>query len=551
MDIKGLINILIVDDSEDNLTLLETILENPEYNIVKASSGKEALVFLSNIEFALVIMDVQMPGLSGLEVAKIIKENQNISAIPIIFVTANAKLSKTILQGYKSGAVDYIFKPVDSEILSAKVAVFAELFKKNKEVQIAKEIAIKANESKSKFLAIISHEIRSPISSIIGLADLLLDTKLSDEQRSYSNSIINSSQNLLSIINDLLDFSKIDANKLELEETEFSLIQIIEQLISLFSSTLKNKNLELATFINPNLPSLVKGDSVRLYQILTNLVSNAVKFTEFGTIAISSSLVEETKTQVLIKFSVSDTGKGIVKANQALLFEPYIQEDSSISRKFGGTGLGLSICKKLVTLMGGEISLESEIDKGTTFFFTAKFLKILPLNDSSSNETPILSNISALVIGESSTLVTTLVKQLRVWEINAKQIESIAKLLEYLASNSINQHTSTIVIWNISNINDEIMAEITVVLEEIKSFPNFPALILLIPFWEQNSFQELSLREQDIYLTKPLQPSKLLEHFKNLALSLKTQSPKIISNQRVAKSISNKALNKINSKIKS
>lgn len=547
MDIKGLINILIVDDSEDNLTLLETILENPEYNIVKASSGKEALVFLSNIEFALVIMDVQMPGLSGLEVAKIIKENQNISAIPIIFVTANAKLSKTILQGYKSGAVDYIFKPVDSEILSAKVAVFAELFKKNKEVQIAKEIAIKANESKSKFLAIISHEIRSPISSIIGLADLLLDTKLSDEQRSYSNSIINSSQNLLSIINDLLDFSKIDANKLELEETEFSLIQIIEQLISLFSSTLKNKNLELATFISPNLPSLVKGDSVRLYQILTNLVSNAVKFTEFGTITISSSLVEETKTQVLIKFSVSDTGKGIVKANQALLFEPYIQEDSSISRKFGGTGLGLSICKKLVTLMGGEISLESEIDKGTTFFFTAKFLKTLSFNDNSSSETPVLSNISALVIGENSILVTTLIKQLRVWEINAQQIESIAKLLEYLASNSINQHTSTKVIWNISNISDEIM----VVLEKIKSFPNFPALILLIPFWEQNSFQELSLREQDIYLTKPLQPSKLLEHFKNLALSLKTQSPKIISNQRVAKSISNKALNKINSKIKS
>lgn len=514
---RNQINILIVDDNEDNLVLLEAILDNPEYNLIKAFSGEEALAMLSSLEFALIIMDVQMPGLSGLEVAKIIKQDQNARRVPIIFVTANATLSKMILQGYQLGAVDYIFKPIDSEILSAKVAVFAELFKKNKEVEIAREIAVKANEAKSKFLAIISHEIRNPISGIIGLADLILDTELSEEQRSYSESIISSSKNVLTIINDLLDLSKIEASKLKLEESEFSLRQVIEQLVTLFSSTLKNKNLELVILINPNVPFLVKSDSVRVYQILTNLVSNAIKFTEQGTIKVTAKLIEETQKEVVIKFTVSDTGKGIAKANQSLLFEPYIQEDLSITRKFGGTGLGLSICKKLVELMQGEISLESEIGQGTTFFFTTKFIKALTTVTDPTDETSVLIDSLMILLSNSSIFSATLLEQLIAWKAKCQQVESLDKLSEILASSLTSQKTPPIIIWNLEEIN----TQSPIILEKINSTFNTAYVVLLIPFWEQTQLSKLALTERNFYLTKPLQPSKFFEQLKKIVSKIK------------------------------
>lgn len=539
MHTKKMINILIVDDNEDNLVLLEAILDNLEYNLVKASSGEEALAILSSSEFALVIMDVQMPRLSGLEVAKRIKQNQNIGTVPIIFVTSNAKLSKAILQGYQLGAVDYIFKPVDSEILSAKVAVFAELFKKNKELEFAREIAVKANEAKSKFLAIISHEIRNPISGIIGLADLLLDTELSEEQRAYSESIVGSSQNVLTIINDLLDLSKIEANKLKLEESEFSLRQVIEQLTTLFSSILKNKHLEFAIFINPNLPSVVKGDSVRVHQILTNLISNAVKFTEHGTITVSVNLAQETEKEVVIKFIVSDTGKGIAKANQALLFEPYVQEDLSVTRKFGGTGLGLSICKKLVELMHGEISLESEIGQGARFSFTIKLIKISDSGKNSIDETTALNGSSSILLGNTSIFATTLAEQVVAWKATCQQIESIDELAKILANPLVIQTTSPIVIWNIERIN----SQTSFLLERINSLPGISSTILLIPFWEQTYLSKLPLREKNIYLTKPLQPSKLFEQLKKINSNIKTSQT--TSSTKFSKPISQENLDRI------
>lgn len=539
MEIDYLINILIVDDNEDNLILLEAILTNPEYRLVKALSGQEALRLLSAMEFALVIMDVQMPGLSGLEVAKEVKQNHHTATVPIIFVTANAKLSKTILQGYKSGAVDYIFKPVDSEILSAKVAVFAELFKKNKEIERSREIAEKANQAKSNFLAIISHEIRNPISGIIGLADLLLDTELDEEQQSYSESIINSSQSVLTIINDLLDLSKIESNKLKLEEVEFNPIQIIEQLIGLFAATFKNKFLELACFINPNLPSLVKGDPIRLYQILTNLLSNAVKFTTQGTITISASLVEESETQVLLKFIVSDTGKGIAQHNISLLFQPYIQEDASITRKFGGTGLGLSICKKLVELMGGEIGLESELGQGATFWFTIRFTKISEINKIPINQNTNLNNLPVTILGKESIFRTILIEQLRAWGIICQGLDFINKPIESLLHNSTNHNNASIIVWDIDTLNNEN----TTLIEQIKSNTGISSsFTLLIPFWEQTYFQKSTIVEKISYLTKPLPPSKLFDHLAKL--SLKINNPRINKENLLYNAISKENSNK-------
>jgi CheY-like chemotaxis protein/two-component sensor histidine kinase len=317
------------------------------------------------------------------------------------------------------------------------------------------------------------------------------------------------------IINDLLDLSKIEANKLKLEENEFSPRQLIEQLTSLFSSALKNKRLELAIFINPHLPSLLKGDSVRLYQILTNLLSNAIKFTEQGTITVEANLAEENQEQVSIMFIISDTGKGIAKSNQSLLFEPYVQEDSSITRKFGGTGLGLSICKKLVELMKGEITLESEIDKGSRFSFTAKFNKALNLENQFNNEnTKYLNGISSVVIGKYSIFTTTLIRQLTSWTLQCHTIEKIEDLIKNAPNFLFSQQNIPIIIWDIESINDQTVS----FLNKIVNLPNFEFIILLIPFWEQNYFQKLPIKEKVVCLSKPLQPSKLFECLRKFTL---------------------------------
>ncbi len=434
-------NILIVDDHPENLLALESILENPDLNILKASSGNEALGILLDYDVSLVLLDVQMPGMDGFETAELMRSNERTKNIPIIFVTAISKQRKHIFKGYEAGAVDYLYKPLDLEILKSKINAFIEFFKHKKELEVttaklqstvkelneAKRISEEATRSKTLFLANMSHEIRTPLNGIIGIADLgLMDEDLTELQKERLQDIKSSGETLLEIINGILDISKVEANKLEIEEAEFSLREMVERVFSIISLKAQNNGNELICNIQYDIPDILIGDSLRIRQILVNLLSNANKFTKNGTITLTIKQEDLIEEQIRLNFSVKDTGIGIPKDKIDMLFDTYTQAHKSTSREFGGTGLGLYISQRLATLMGGEIKVDSIENRGSTFYFSLNLLTGNQTEDLTKLEIPKKSSdVHVLIIEDHPLAAESLSGILNYWGVDSEKTASI------------------------------------------------------------------------------------------------------------------------------
>ncbi len=368
-----MMNILIVDDIEANLYSLEALLKELEtdkeigtFNIIKASNGEDALKIAMQQNINLILLDIQMPGISGFEVAQFLKSTKNTKDIPIIFLTVAFKSEEFVKQGYKIGALDYFTKPVEKFQFLSKIKLYLQLLINNEKLQIKTQHAQSLSKAKSEFLANMSHEIRTPLNAILGFVDLIKHETKEDKTLEYANIIDESSHGLLQVIEDILDFSKIESGKLNIDKIDFDTRKELGFITYLFDAKCSKKDINLKVIFDKNLPKAINTDPHRVKQIVANLLSNAIKFTQ----PHKNIFINFGYKDGCLKVSVKDEGKGIAKDKLEHIFEAFGQEDSSTTREFGGTGLGLSISSELAKLLGGELKLKSELGVGSEFYFS-------------------------------------------------------------------------------------------------------------------------------------------------------------------------------------
>lgn len=387
-----------------------------------------------------------------------------------------------------------------------------ELAKMTESAQTARDQAIEASKFKTAFLANMSHEIRTPMNGIFGMTDLLSRTPLSDVQKDYVETIQEAGKSLLSLINEVLDFARIEAGKMTIEIVSFDTVLLVEGVGELMASDSKAKNLSLMTYVDPRIPSRLLGDPGRLRQILVNLVGNAVKFSEHGEVVLRATLesgaVRSADRKVTVRFTVTDCGIGISESQKELLFKPFVQADGSMSRKYGGTGLGLAISRHLVDLMGGEIGVMSAPGEGSTFWFTVTF-DVKEEQQSHSVDDGTLKKARVLIVDDEVNAREIAHAYLDSWSVRNDVADSGAEAIEMIHRAAAENDPYMLAIVDLA-MPDMSGFDLGRVLRENAKFRDLK-LVLITAHGTQITGEESFIRGFDGYLAKPLRQSQLFD----------------------------------------